>query len=172
MPARCRTVPAGAPLCTDRSMPMTATVAGNLSADCRRIMTERTGDRRKPRVRVIDENGANLFAFMGGQGWHAGSPSVRLHVCTGHRDRIMHYRWNLPTLQSVDRLAYRRPDVGAPITWGFVGLRLSRCRCHWVTGLPPDQRVVLRSDQVSATRHSRPSVRSDRKSTRLNSSHA
>src|ERR1035437_558572 len=107
MPARCRTVPAGAPLCTDRSMPMTATVAGNLSADCRRIMTERTGDRRKPRVRVIDENGANLFAFMGGQGWHAGSPSVRLHVCTGHRDRIMHYRCNLPTLQSVDRLAYR-----------------------------------------------------------------
>ena len=65
MPARCRTVPAGAPLCTDRSMPMTATVAGNLSADCRRITTERTGDRRKPRVRVVDENGANLFAFMG-----------------------------------------------------------------------------------------------------------
>lgn len=28
MPALCRPVPTGAPLCTDRSMPMTATVAG------------------------------------------------------------------------------------------------------------------------------------------------
>src|SRR5665213_1435970 len=103
-------------------------------------------DASRPRVTAIEANGtigsstrkARISSRSGGdkaEPGMLGSPSVRLHVCTGHHDRIMH-RPMEPAVAQINVEAYlptpHRIPTSIPRPQNF---NLDRCRC-WTRDQP------------------------------------